>query len=436
MPKTTTNTAKINRKNNQKPAKFLNSYDFSSIMQFIPHIREWHSYKDLAGLSKPVKRMTLITLLYYLGWGITIPFLPLYFKEILGSYSAVGLVTGVLQLFSFLLAFMFGPIIDRVSKRSLIALVLALYLPISPLLLGLRTLTHFLLFRTYHAVIATTYWLSSESYVRGHSNKGKESEAMALFDAGSGLAQVMGALVGAALIVRYGYSIFYAISLFAGLALIAAFSLPDHKKEPLMQGFGYSLKEHIVRKEVKDFLANKEFRNLVIFSFFFTLGTGFLAMLLPLFLDTIGASLPLIGIITAIFFLPVLFEPYFSTVRNKKALLTASLALSALLFLALFFTKNVLASFGLSFALGITLAAATPIVSGRLTQLMPKEKIGELSGILYGIRSLAAGLSPIVAGYASDILSLNSTFLGGAAIIAVLAILSGKVINGQKRSIE
>jgi len=56
---------------------------------------------------------------------------------------------------------------------------------------------------------------------------------------------------------------------------------------------------------------------------------------------------------------------------------------------------------------------------------MPKKKIGELSSIAFAIRSMAAGLGPIAAGFVSDSLGLNYVFLFTFIIFLALVFFVG-----------
>jgi len=377
---------------------------------------------EMRSLSKPVKLMSLLFLVYVLGWGMANPFLPLYFNDILGNFVAVGLVMGLLPLFSVVWALLFGGFIDRIPKRTVIITMLVLYLPLSYFLLSLKTLSHFVYFRIYHAFNATGLWVSSDAYVRKHSQKGKEAEAIALWDVGAGIATIIGAASGGLLLKHLGFSYLWVISLFAAIALVISLFLPDHEKTKTIK-----IRWDFLLKELKDFFAHRRLVIISVFDFFYIFAVSFVMMILPLFLLEIGASFIEIGLITALFFTPLLAEPYFSTFERKDLVVLVSTLCASALFLAMFYLQNVLAVFAASTILGLFLAAIKPITGGHKTKLMPKKEIGELSAIIFAIKGLAGGVGPIVAGVIAQWLGLRYVFLLGFVIFLGLSAMSKRI---------
>ncbi len=383
--------------------------------------------KEFRRLPLSIKLASLAIFAYDFGWGIVMPFFPLYLASILDNYTAVGFVTGLLHLFSFFWAILIGGMLDKVSKRRMISLALLLYLPFSKILFAVKTLSHFVFFRIYHSALATTLWLSNEAYVRSHSRRGEEAESIGLFDASFGLALVIGGIVGAFLMTHFGFSILYSISLFAFFALIVSFFLPDHGK-PLLSSME-KVSISAIRKEFRDFFRDTPLVKLVVISFLIAFSSSFTLMVLPLFLNEMGADYLAIGIIAALFYVPVLFEPYFTTFKRKEGIVLLALLLASALFLAMFFAKSIFLIFLISFILGIALSAVHPNIQGAITRSMPKGEKGELSAVVYAAASVASGLGPLFAGLISDIFSLSHVFLAGAMIFSFLAIYYRKIIQ-------
>ena len=366
----------------------------------------------MRALPRPIKIFSIITLIYTLGWGIIGPYLPLFFKEQLGTYTGVGLVSGLLPLFSIFWSLALGEILDKVSKRSIISFVLLLYLPLSTILLGMKTLGQFTLFRIYHSGIASAFWVAGEAYVRVHSPKGKEASAIGAWDFAGAGALTFGALLGASLIGIFGWSLIYAVSICAGLALVASIIyLPDHDGKPFFPGLRSLLKAGLLRQELRDMWAAKKLLYVTIFAFFFLFGWTALGMVLPLFLDSIGADFIQIGLITAAYYASDFAEPLFAATKRPRRVVFIGILISTLLFVVLFFVKNLAWAFILSVLLGFAISAVYPILLGKMGQLMPRNKVGEFSAVTYAIRGIGAGLGPIIAGLMSDLYGLQYAFL-------------------------
>src|SRR3989338_9036347 len=125
------------------------------------HARGIKLPSEIKRLPKSVKFISFLIFVYYIGWGMATPFLPIYIKELLGSFTALGLVVALLPLFSIIFNLSVGSFIDRISKRKIITLALFFYLPLSYIFLSLKILSHFIIFSMYNAFISTLLWLSS-----------------------------------------------------------------------------------------------------------------------------------------------------------------------------------------------------------------------------------------------------------------------------------
>lgn len=379
------------------------------------------SHASFSSLPHALRVMNVVTFLYMLGWGIGGPFFALFLKERLNSYASVGFVWGLLPLFAILVALVLGQILDSVHKRSVIRLIMFLYIPFSGLLLGVVSLAGFVVFRAYHSIIATSFWVSGESYVRYHSSKGKEAEAIGSWDFASGISGVIGGVIGAVLVYVLGWNVLYAISVCSFLAFVASWWLPDHDK------FGKHVRLTSMVTECKDFLADKKLVRLSAVAFLFTFGVAVTGMMLPLVLSKIGASLFQVGLVSAVFSLPAFVEPWFSRFKKKYALLAVSLLVCVLLFGIMFFLSNVFLWFVVALLLGLGFSAAQPALFGSMTKAMPRSKIGELSSVLFAVRSVGAALGPFVAGMLSQSYGLGWAFVvSGVLFVIALCLLKKK----------
>lgn len=363
----------------------------------------------LLGMPKTLKLMSLIVFVYSLGWGIVEPFLPIYLKSLLATYTYVGVVIGMLSIFSIFWTLFFGCIIDKVSKKKIIALTFFLYLPFSSILLSLKSFASFIFFRVYHSLIASSFWTTSEAYIREHSPKHRASEAFGLFDMSYFLSLVVGPVIGGLLILRYGFSILYSISLFAAIALFMLLFLKGSRRKARLRDILVPDFKH----EFKCFIEKKGLMVFSIVDFFIGFCTGVALMLLPLFAYNLGANYLQVGIVYSLFYLPFISEFYFSIkadCNGRKPLIITGLALGAAFFLFLFIVKDIVMLFACSFLLSIAFAIIQPALQGRITELMPKSEIGGLTGVTRSIWLLGMGAGPIVAGFVSDILGLRWAF--------------------------
>ena len=137
----------------------------------------------------------------------------------------------------------------------------------------------------------------------------------------------------------------------------------------------------VYKHAIVDFWQNKMLVKVYSFVFLFRFCMSFVAMLLPLFMKEFGASNLQIGLVFGIYYLPLLFEPYFSVYAKNKRLMTMGLALCAVLFVSLFANNQLTFIFIHVILLSLLFAAIIPMLNGRIAELMPREQIGELSGV-------------------------------------------------------
>lgn len=382
--------------------------------------------REMLNMPFGIKIIALIVFLYTLGWGVATPFLPIYYKSVLGSYTAVGIVTALLPLFSLLMDIPAGGIINRISKIRTMRLMLLFYLPFSFFFLSLRNISHFILFRVYHSSIATPFWVAADTYARENAPKWKAAQAISLYDVAATLSMIIGPAVGGLLFGYFGFLIIYAVSVFAFFALIATFFVRDAGPHEKARDAAKDLifTDGVYKKSIVDFLQNKLLVKVYSFVFLFRLCASFVVMLLPLFLKEYGASNLQIGLIFAVYYLPLLFEPFFSLYAKNKRLMTMGLVLCAVLFVSLFANNQLSFIFFHAILLSLLFAAIIPMLNGRIVELMPREQIGELSGVGMMFSHVADFIGPLIAGVVSDVFGLRYVFLIGAAVAVVLSVLS------------
>lgn len=397
--------------------------------------KPWKFPKEIRKLPKTVKLISFVFFVYYLGWGIAEPFIPLYLEDILGSYALVGLILGLQHLLCVIWSIPFGNISDKVSKKMMIAATLVLYLPISPLFLSLRTFWQFAVFKVYHSVINSSIWTSSIALVRERSPLGKASECMGLFHTGFGAALVAGPILGGLFMTLFGYSTFWSITIFSGLALFVSLRLPKRGSgHALRSAVGSLFRDGLLKKSLSDFRSDKKMVSFSVFPFFIWFSRTFLFMALPFVLAGAGANFMEIGIAFGAFYLPLILESYFSVVADhsdRKGLAVKAFGFGSVLFGALFFASGILQIFLFSFLLSVCFVAAIAPVEGRLTEMMPDGKFGEFTGVTETVKNAGAGLGPIVAGVAAEFFGIGFAFAMGAAIFAGLFLLSFRTDFGS-----
>ncbi|MEM2772515.1 MAG: MFS transporter [Candidatus Pacearchaeota archaeon] len=377
--------------------------------------------KEYKNLPKSIKIASLIFFSYNLGWGIVTAYYAIYLKNVLGSYYNIGYIIGVYHLTCIITNFVFSVLLDKINKRKIIRLILIFYFPFSYIFLKISTLIMFLFFVMYHGFIATALWISGEAYIRKHSPKNRAIESIAYFDLSYFISLIIGCFLGVFLISTYKFNIFYSISFFAFIAFLFTIFLPDKEKTFVNINI---FKE--IKKEIKNIKNNKRLKQLGFILFLFIFIQGIAGLIIPLFLNEMKVELYQIGIIVAISYLPFLCEGFFALLKKRKQVVMTAIFSLFLFFSLLFFIKNIFIIFIINLLISICFSAIMPIIAGNLTEAMPKERMGELSGFVFVVRNIGFGVSGLVSGFIASSLGLNFNFAFSALVSIVLLYLSSK----------
>lgn len=380
-------------------------------------------------MPRSIRRVSLVMFLYFLSWSLVEPFLPVYFKQLFGTFTAVSLVTALLYVFSIFWAIPYGKLIDDVSNKKLVSLILLLYLPMGPLLAILRTVGHFVYYRIFHAFLATGLWTTTEAYIRRNSPKEESAEAIGFFDSTVGFSILSGSILGGLIANKFGIvPLFYFMPVFVLFAFIASFFLPDLRKNfGLISEVKHAFSGSFFVREIKEFFTHPGIAPLAFIEFILAIAMSIPIILLPLFSDSLGASFMQIGLIFALFNLPTLLEAPFSLLgdrHGRKRMMLIGSTFAAFLFLVIFFIRDLTSLFIGAMLLSAGFAMVLPSLEGAMTLRMPANKKGQFTAVSWDMRTLGAALGIFAVGPLADIFSVNAPFLLGVALMVIVFLVT------------
>jgi DHA1 family multidrug resistance protein-like MFS transporter len=403
---------------------------------FHRHIRHGRSVfpKNVSKLPKAIKRISFIFLVYMFGWGITIPFVSIYFKQILGTYTSLGMIQFFMHLLSMMWCIPYGEFIDKVKKKWMLSKIFLFYIVMGPWYMMLNGFFSILTVRLYHGALMSSLWTTADAYIRTHSPKSKTAESIGFFDSIFGIGIVLGCIAGGFLLTWIGFKIFWAVTICSLIAFIlAVFTLPDQKRNvDFMKGIKAISNMNFVSKEFKTFLNNKELVKLSVLSFLMIMAGAMVNLLLPLFVYEMGSNYIFIGLIVAAFHFPRVFESFFSRIadkNSKKTMILIGATYAVAFFLLVFFTESLIVLFILSFFISLSFATISPSIEGAATTIIPRKKVGELSGILRTIKMAAEGLGPLFGALIADVFGVRYVFLFGAILMVLLFIFALGILS-------
>jgi MFS family permease len=193
----------------------------------------------------PLALVFTIVCIDLLGFGLVLPLLPIYGRELTAGYTKdeaawiLGLLMVSFSLMQFLFAPLWGRLSDRIGRRPVLLLSLA-GSAVFYACFGIATLWHSLagmFLARIGAGIAAATIPTAQAYIADVTPLDKRTRGMALIGAAFGLGFTLGPLIGAGAIFLSrdtGLSPWpgYAASLLSALALVVAiFKLPESVRE-------------------------------------------------------------------------------------------------------------------------------------------------------------------------------------------------------------
>jgi MFS transporter, DHA1 family, tetracycline resistance protein len=145
-------------------------------------------------------RLVLFAAVFFdlLGFGIVIPFLPMYAKQLRIGAGAIGVILAAYSATQFICAPLLGRLSDRIGRRPIIMLGL-LGSSLSYLVYAIAgSFAGLLISRVVHGACAATI-STAQAYVADTTEESKRAHAMGMIGAAFGLGFVLGPALGGAL---------------------------------------------------------------------------------------------------------------------------------------------------------------------------------------------------------------------------------------------
>jgi len=383
----------------------------------------------------PLMILFLTVFVDLLGFGIVIPFLPLYAERMHVGAAGVGLLLSIYSLMQLLMAPILGRISDHVGRRPIIMLGL-FGSSLGYLLYGFAGSFVMLLFsRAVHGACAATI-STAQAYVADTTDDSGRARGMGMIGAAFGLGFVLGPAIGGLL----GHSsmrmpIFFASALTFANLIFAAMRLPEsHEPEPNSRINLENLVAPLLNLPRE--LTGYRLERLFGLSFITTSAiAGFeatFAMMVPLRYgygpSGVGGLLAFAGLTQAI------TQGY---LLGKIVKRSGELPLIRIGLVLLALGLAPMASFRSQTPLLVTLALlaigyglASPSIASLISKRTARDKQGEVLGVNQSAQSLARIAGPIVAGSIYQWLGPQPVYFTGAAF-ALLALLLAAGVRSE-----
>jgi MFS transporter, DHA1 family, tetracycline resistance protein len=402
-----------------------------------------NSFKTKLFMKKsPLLVLFLTIFIDLVGFGIVLPLLPNYARELGASPIIVGTIAATYSLMNFFFAPIWGSISDRIGRRPVILISVATSV-VSYLIFSHSHTIAWLIFSRVLAGIGSANVSTAQAYITDVTDAANRSKSLGLVGAAFGLGFIFGPPIGGILKTHFGIqAVGYAA---AGLSLIdlilAFFLLPESLKEKLngksaLKFFKFGL---IAKTLTQGPISRVAWINFLYIFAFVNMQVS-VAMLAK---EHYGLSDKLIGYLFAyIGFIAAMVQGGLIGRLTKKFGENKLLFIGTLLMmfgmLAIPFTPRSGSSslpFGL-LSLGLVAfgnGLIAPTNTALASMLTPQEVQGERLGVLQSIGSLARIAGPFTGGILYGV-NYHAPYVLGACFLAASAYLAYCLFKAYSKS--
>lgn len=395
--------------------------------------------RDFGAVPKNVKSLLFGLFVYCIAWGIIDPFLAIFFHQVMGNYSFAGFLYGLFFLMGAGLAIPVGDLADKVNRIKFTVFPMLAY-PVIGLLYfvssfaGAFSLAVVFIARILHGV-GSLFWIMTDGFVRENSPKGETSATFGLYISVCQFAYVIAPLFSIPIILFFGLTnqsinwLFLVLIPFPIISALLIFRIKD-KGMPLKAAINeVVVKDKVVKKELQDF-KQMGFAGIfvVLLGFFLKAIEAIILFLIPLYVASLNLGLVQIAILFSIINIPYILSFFFAEIADswgKINVIVFGLLLTAFSLVAISFIPVTSGAFYVTcFALGLILAFIRPAVNGLITDITPRVKEGEITGLYTTVLKIGGFVSALTLGILSDFFGLTFPFLLFAALLLVMSVVT------------
>ena len=358
-----------------------------------------------------------------IGFGLILPLLPIYGREMGASGVYLGLLTSLFGITRSITSYPGGVLADRFGRKKLIVGGLFVYTVVM-FLFGVSTnLYHLLILRACQGAASGVVWPVAATMVADIVQPKDRGKAMGFFsmtwDAGIAIGPVLGGLLAAAFSIAVPFFVCSALSLVSALLVLKrvkeTHSEPEKKSSTSLHDL--SLKKLTLI-------------GVCVTGFTVSFAMGLVHPVLPLFgSEVIGLDEASIGLIFGVmgitrFLVKPVSGTLSDTVGRKKVIITG-LTLNGIFTTSISFSRSLTSILLLSGARAVGLGMTMPSMNALVTSLTTRKNRGKIMGIYSTSRNGGLVVGPLLGGFAFDALSVQAPFfICGIVVFLGMSVLA------------
>jgi len=386
-----------------------------------------------------MKKSPLVVLFFtvfidLVGFGIVLPLLPTYAKDIGATPLEIGLIAASFSVMQFFFSPIWGAKSDQIGRRPIILISVAAS-AISYLIFSQADTVALLLISRILAGIGSANISATQAYITDVTDSTNRSKAMGMIGAAFGLGFVLGPPLGGFLKTFYGISMVgYVAAALTFLDLILAFiflpeSLKEKKPKAKVQLFNFDKMLDAFKRPAVSRIMITNF----LFLFAFVNMQVSAALLWKEYFSvtdqSIGYLFAIVGVIS-VFVQGFLIGKLTKKYGERKVFLLGNMIMAVGLICIPYTPTDSLFTIGLFFLgmLAIGNGLVVPIGSSLISLYTPNHEQGEVLGVFQSVGSFARILGPFSGSLLYGI-EIHSPYLVGGALVIVGSLIASTLFN-------
>ncbi len=393
--------------------------------------------------------MTILFLTMFIvmvGFGVIMPILPFYAENMGATATDLGLLFAAYSVVQFLFSPIWGQMSDRVGRKPMIVLGLVGF-ALSFVLFGLaNSLAMLFVARILGGILSAATLPTVMAYIADTTDTKSRGGGMGVLGAAMGMGITFGPVIGgylgdinAALPFYFAAGLGFAVAIFAAFLLpesrskaaqMAARQNPNNRRGPMgnLADVGKALLGPIGFILLLAFLASFASANLEgTFALFSEAHLGFDASQMGLLFGVMGIVMAL----TQAF----LVGPFINR-WGEQRMIQIGLISSAIGFICLLFTYDMLSMVVVMAVMGVGNAALRPAVNSLASKRSSADQQGAVMGVVNSYNSLGRIFGPILGGFIFDALGYQWPYITGGILFLFIWVLSFSLFRRNQDPVE
>ena len=188
----------------------------------------------------PLVILLLTVLLDLIGFGIVLPLLPTYAKDLGANPFMIGLIAAIFSIMQFIFSPLWGKLSDKIGRRP-VMLISIFITAVSYLVFSQASTIPLLIFARGLSGIGSANIAAAQAYITDVTDSKNRSGAMGMMGAAFGIGFIIGPLIGGLLKHNYGIQIvgYVSAAVISIDFILAIFLLPESNTSAKKMQFGF-----------------------------------------------------------------------------------------------------------------------------------------------------------------------------------------------------